>query len=82
MRPTFVVALLLSALLGLAGCGQKGPLYHPDDEEAAKRYDPASQLEEDQQDEETEQDATAPDTTDGNTQDSATHNSTSAAGEN
>ncbi|QEM83506.1 LPS translocon maturation chaperone LptM [Halomonas binhaiensis] len=79
MRPTsVVVALLLGALLGLSGCGQKGPLYHPDDEEAAKRYDPASQLEQDQQDEE----ETEQDTSDDGTQDSTTQDSTSSAGEN
>nr|WP_163578092.1 lipoprotein [Halomonas faecis] len=31
-------AALLAALL-VAGCGQKGPLYLPDDEAAAERYD-------------------------------------------
>ena len=31
--------LILSMLLGsLAGCGQKGPLYHPDDEKAAHEH--------------------------------------------
>ncbi|HKM25851.1 MAG TPA: lipoprotein [Thiopseudomonas sp.] len=25
-------------LLGLTGCGQKGPLYHPDDEKAAHEH--------------------------------------------
>lgn len=35
-------ALLLAAGLALllAGCGQKGPLYLPDDEQAAERYGP------------------------------------------
>ena len=32
-----VVLVALSA--ALAGCGQKGPLYHPDDEKAAKQHD-------------------------------------------
>ena len=32
------VALLLGASLILIGCGQKGPLYLPDDEAAAERY--------------------------------------------
>jgi predicted small lipoprotein YifL len=32
-----VVALLLASLAGLAGCGQKGPLYLPDDEPAAEQ---------------------------------------------
>lgn len=31
-------ALALAALLVLAGCGQKGPLYLPGDEAAAERY--------------------------------------------
>ncbi|PAU77551.1 LPS translocon maturation chaperone LptM [Halomonas salipaludis] len=31
-------ALLALALLLLAGCGQKGPLYLPDDQQAAERY--------------------------------------------
>lgn len=35
--------LILFALL-LAGCGQKGPLYMPEDSEAAKRYDPQDAL--------------------------------------
>ena len=35
--------LILVALL-LAGCGQKGPLYMPDDEQAAERYDPQDDL--------------------------------------
>ena len=35
-------ALLALALLLVAGCGQKGPLYLPDDQQAAERYgDPA-----------------------------------------
>ncbi|QEA38522.1 lipoprotein [Pistricoccus aurantiacus] len=35
--------LILCALL-LAGCGQKGPLYMPDDEQAAERFDPQDAL--------------------------------------
>ncbi|CBV44141.1 uncharacterized protein HELO_4257 [Halomonas elongata DSM 2581] len=35
----FVPILLLLAI-ALAGCGQKGPLYQPDDEAAAERYAP------------------------------------------
>lgn len=33
-----VMALLLISLTGLAGCGQKGPLYLPDDEPATEQY--------------------------------------------
>ncbi|MCE8026037.1 MULTISPECIES: LPS translocon maturation chaperone LptM [Halomonadaceae] len=33
-----LAALTLAASLLLAGCGQKGPLYLPDDEAAAERY--------------------------------------------
>lgn len=36
---TRLIPLLLAALV-LAGCGQKGPLYMPDDEQAAEQYDP------------------------------------------
>ncbi|MBU3058518.1 MULTISPECIES: LPS translocon maturation chaperone LptM [Pseudomonas] len=32
----FLALVILGA--GLAGCGQKGPLYHPDDEKAAKEH--------------------------------------------
>lgn len=39
MRQLGIVALLVM-LLVIAGCGQKGPLYLPDDDEAAERYDP------------------------------------------
>jgi predicted small lipoprotein YifL len=37
--------LLLALLLGvsLAGCGQRGPLYLPGDEEAAERYAPGEE---------------------------------------
>lgn len=31
--------LALALALGLAGCGQKGPLTLPDDERAAERHD-------------------------------------------
>ncbi|NAW34549.1 hypothetical protein GRB96_08975 [Halomonas alimentaria] len=43
-----VPALGLALILGLAGCGQKGPLYLPDDEQAAEQYGPreAAQSEE------------------------------------
>ncbi|MCQ4270370.1 MULTISPECIES: lipoprotein [Pseudomonas] len=33
----FLALVVLSATL--AGCGQKGPLYHPDDEKAANSKD-------------------------------------------
>nr|WP_254276354.1 lipoprotein [Halomonas sp. 3H] len=32
--------LAMALLVGLAGCGQKGPLYLPDDEQAAEQYGP------------------------------------------
>lgn len=57
------------ALLGLvvAGCGQKGPLYLPGDEEAAERYGPReeAQPDEEQQDDEQQEstDESAPGTT-------------------
>ena len=39
MKRTWLPLLLISLLLGSAvGCGQKGPLYHPDDEKAAKEH--------------------------------------------
>ncbi|WP_087718647.1 LPS translocon maturation chaperone LptM [Salinicola salarius] len=41
------LALLTLSLLALSGCGQKGPLYMPGDEEAAKTYDPQGVYEED-----------------------------------
>ncbi len=37
-RTTRPLALALLLLALLAGCGQKGPLYLPDDEAAAERY--------------------------------------------
>ncbi|WP_148252511.1 LPS translocon maturation chaperone LptM [Aidingimonas lacisalsi] len=38
--PRLGISLLIAILLVTAGCGQKGPLYLPDDDEAAERYDP------------------------------------------
>ncbi|GAB2789688.1 hypothetical protein GCM10027040_14940 [Halomonas shantousis] len=32
--------LVVASLIVLAGCGQKGPLYMPDDRAAAEKYDP------------------------------------------
>ncbi|MDW5376124.1 lipoprotein [Halomonas sp. HP20-15] len=37
----FRIAALAIALAALSGCGQKGPLYMPGDEQAAEQYDPA-----------------------------------------
>ncbi len=36
LLPLVALVVLTAAL---AGCGQKGPLYHPDDEKAAKQHD-------------------------------------------
>ncbi|MCW4151956.1 lipoprotein [Halomonas sp. 18H] len=33
-----LLPLVMVALLALSGCGQKGPLYQPDDPSAAERY--------------------------------------------
>ena len=41
-------ALLPALLMVLAGCGQKGPLYLPGDEEAAERYGPRETVEDEQ----------------------------------
>lgn len=37
-RLTLSIFSLLAILFALGGCGQKGPLYHPDDEEAAHEH--------------------------------------------
>ncbi len=47
MRLLPMTAALGIALLTLAGCGQKGPLYMPDDEQASEQYDPADAYEDD-----------------------------------
>ncbi len=39
--PRTALGIVLVALALLAGCGQKGPLYMPGDEQAAEQYDPA-----------------------------------------
>lgn len=40
MKRLLLPLLALAVLCGaLVGCGQKGPLYHPDDEKAAKQHD-------------------------------------------
>lgn len=46
--PLSAPALIVLALIavGLTGCGQKGPLYHPGNEQAAEEYDPAGAYEE------------------------------------
>ncbi len=41
MRRLSSVGITALLLMLLAGCGQKGPLYLPGDEEAAEAYDPA-----------------------------------------
>lgn len=42
MRQLSSLGLALLMLALLAGCGQKGPLYLPGDEEAAATYDPGN----------------------------------------
>ncbi|SDK02162.1 lipoprotein-attachment site-containing protein [Billgrantia gudaonensis] len=39
MTARLALGVVLLAALLVAGCGQKGPLYLPDDEAAAERYD-------------------------------------------
>lgn len=39
MKRTWLPLLMVSLLLaGTVGCGQKGALYHPDDEKAAQEH--------------------------------------------
>lgn len=39
MKRTLLPLVVLSMLLlGVSACGQKGPLYHPDDEKAAHEH--------------------------------------------
>lgn len=38
-----VIAALFLSLMLLAGCGQKGPLYLPGNEEAAEEYNPGDE---------------------------------------
>lgn len=45
-------ALLTLLGLMLAGCGQKGPLYLPDDEDAAERYGPREKAQQDEKQQE------------------------------
>ncbi len=47
MRLLPMLAILGIAAFTLAGCGQKGPLYMPDDEQASEQYDPANAYEDD-----------------------------------
>ncbi|SFU92829.1 Predicted small lipoprotein YifL [Halomonas korlensis] len=57
MRRLACTLLALTLAATLAGCGQKGPLYMPDDERAAERYDPTGQ--EDASEDTGQDDATA-----------------------
>lgn len=59
----FIPAIL--ALFVLVGCGQKGPLYMPDDEAAAERYGPhPTATADDAAEAETGTASTAPESTD------------------
>ncbi|TVP46584.1 MAG: hypothetical protein EA345_12490 [Halomonas sp.] len=42
MKALAMMAITALLLAGLAGCGQKGPLYLPDDEPAAEQPDQSS----------------------------------------
>nr|WP_251976039.1 lipoprotein [Salinicola sp. S1-1-2] len=44
-RNPLLLGVLVGALLALAGCGQKGPLYLPGDSESAETYDPQNAYE-------------------------------------
>ncbi|ERS92121.1 hypothetical protein Q671_00200 [Halomonas sp. PBN3] len=46
---TQALGLALILALGLAGCGQKGPLYLPGDEQAAEQYGPREAAQDDDQ---------------------------------
>ncbi len=46
---TQALGLALILALGLAGCGQKGPLYLPGDEQAAEQYGPREAAQGDEQ---------------------------------
>ncbi|GAB3341638.1 hypothetical protein GCM10027512_10120 [Chromohalobacter beijerinckii] len=60
MRLLPMLAILGIAVFTLAGCGQKGPLYMPDDEQASEQYDPADAYEDDaDQDENAARDASS-----------------------
>nr|WP_136068280.1 lipoprotein [Halomonas sp. EAR18] len=45
IAPRIVLGSVLATCVLLAGCGQKGPLYMPGDEQAAEQYDPADAYE-------------------------------------
>ncbi|MGC3873854.1 LPS translocon maturation chaperone LptM [Halomonas sp. GXIMD04776] len=51
MRTLSSLGLVLLLLVSLAGCGQKGPLYSPGNEEAAEEYDPGDEYAEPGQEE-------------------------------
>ncbi|WP_106476533.1 LPS translocon maturation chaperone LptM [Phytohalomonas tamaricis] len=53
MFALFACTLVSSTLL--AGCGQKGPLYMPDDEASRERYDPTNEYGDQQQRDEQQQ---------------------------
>ena len=48
-RASIAMALALVLAAGLAGCGQKGPLYLPGDEQAAEQYGPREAAQGDEQ---------------------------------
>ncbi|WFF40965.1 hypothetical protein EVC62_05325 [Salinicola endophyticus] len=58
-RNLLLVALLALTGLAVAGCGQKGPLYLPEDNQAAKTYDPQGTHDDAQQGEPARQGDTA-----------------------
>mgnify|MGYP001453769386 CR=1 FL=1 len=58
MRAVFLL-IVMTALL--AGCGQKGPLYLPGDEQAAETYDPTGAAYDEQPDADQDNDTDAGD---------------------
>ncbi|SDL87071.1 Predicted small lipoprotein YifL [Modicisalibacter muralis] len=69
MRHLTNLGLALLMLAMLAGCGQKGPLYLPGDEEAAATYDPGNEYADEQADDDGDEDQ---DAQDGNDDDAGT----------
>lgn len=57
MRQLSSLCLAILMLALLAGCGQKGPLYLPGDEEAAETYDPGNAYADEQGDEQGDEQA-------------------------